>query len=450
MNRKDGIKKAIIFFILILVLISSGCIEESTEEDASTETMTRTPSLKLPEPPQETQTPTIKERITSLSEKEMFYPKKPAQLFSKESFWNQPLPENPKIDPKSEEMINALKYVFDSGEGEDFVLTRKEWTNPVYMADKDTPRVDVPLLIDWSPLPDMKLKNVPIPSYAREDPALGDPDDEQEFNIGESMGDAQMVIIDTETNTLYEFWQARQIDENGKRVFTDEERKNAKWVASWGISSSIESDGIYPCGMSARGVGSSLIAGMVWPEELEAGLINHKLEFSYPYNNIKGPVGIFRENDGWISEERLKKEAGRADIYPIPEGAIVQLDPSIDLDSFEVTDPKTGEKRALKPYEKTIAEAMQEYGMVNVDNAGTIEIQLISEESYKPFGKDPYKGLLPGDTYVFIPREFVANTRVLEMGPFQENLNSLTEEQWKMYSCNDEDCQPDPDEICER
>ncbi len=51
----------------------------------------------------------------------------------------------------------------------------------------------------------------------------------------------------------------------------------------------------------------------------------------------------------------------------IPEGAIVQLDPSLDLDSLDLT-----------PIERTIAKALQDYGMVLVDGGGGIQLYLAS------------------------------------------------------------------------
>ena len=44
--------------------------------------------------------------------------------------------------------------------------------------------------------------------------------------------------------------------------------------------------------MSTRASGFSSVAGLIWPEELRAGEINHALVFAYPFTRSGGPVGL--------------------------------------------------------------------------------------------------------------------------------------------------------------
>jgi hypothetical protein len=69
----------------------------------------------------------------------------------------------------------------------------------------------------------------------------------------------------------------------------------------------------------------------------------------------------------------------------LPEGARVQLDPSLDLDSLH-----------LAPYQETIARAMQTYGMILGDTGGAFALFAVGRNS---FPSDPYKGLLPAGDY---------------------------------------------------
>ncbi len=78
--------------------------------------------------------------------------------------------------------------------------------------------------------------------------------------------DGHMVIIDLADRIEYDLWQAK--------------KTNGKWEASWGNFISLDSDGIYPYGLSARGSGFAASLGLVWPEEIEAESINHALFFS--------------------------------------------------------------------------------------------------------------------------------------------------------------------------
>src|SRR3712207_8502377 len=47
--------------------------------------------------------------------------------------------------------------------------------------------------------------------------------------------------------------------------------------------SPIEGSGVDPSGSSARASGFGLLAGLVFPEELRRGRIEHALVFAYPY-----------------------------------------------------------------------------------------------------------------------------------------------------------------------
>jgi hypothetical protein len=74
------------------------------------------------------------------------------------------------------------------------------------------------------------------------------------------------------------------------------------------------------------------------------------------------------------------------DPWAIPEGARVRLDPTLNLDRLGLT-----------PYERTIAEALQTYGMYLGDDGGGLALQAINPLSSSG---DPYSGLLPDRRYV--------------------------------------------------
>ncbi len=282
-------------------------------------------------------------------------------LFSAASVWNTPIPDNPAIDPASDTMVAGMVNIANE---DGFVVTHHIWTNPVYYADASTPRYDIRLINDWEVAD--RLLDVPVPDHAEPDPE----------------DDGQLVVIDMDTRIEYDLWQAKKV--------------GSEWQASWGNAISIDSNGIWPRGMSARGAGFALTAGMIWPDELAAGEINHTLVFTYDDNRAGGPIAPATESDARNSGPQT-----------IPEGARLQLDPDLDLDSLGLT-----------AYERTIAECLQEYGMIDCDNGGGIALQAVSWISV---AGDPYTGLLPGGTYISLDAIPIDSFRVLEMGPQNPN-----------------------------
>ena len=103
-----------------------------------------------------------------------------------------------------------------------------------------------------------------------------------------------------------------------------------------------------------------MIAGLIRPEEIEAGEIRHALLCATPVNRKAAQYGG--------SSELCSPPASRTDGYGygveyIPEGARIQLDPNLDLDSL-----------ALSEGSKTVARAMQKYGMIVGDNSRAFKV----------------------------------------------------------------------------
>ncbi len=259
-------------------------------------------------------------------------------------------------------------------------MSYKQYSTTVYFANKNTPRYDVELKCgkSWE-LGVSFIKNVPIPDEA--EPSFDSDGSVAPKGCGEeSDQDNEMVIIDIENRCEYDFWQIR--------------KKGKGWIASWGNAISMDGNGIYNKGFSARGSGFSTIGGMIWPDELASGEINHALIFSYPFTKSGGPVLPASESDG-----ESKKD------YAIPEGARVRLDPSLDINALH-----------LKPYEKTIAKALQKYGMFLVDNGGDTGIAVYAVDP-KSVNGDPYSGILPDEDYISLSNIPVEAFEVLELLP---------------------------------
>jgi hypothetical protein len=234
----------------------------------------------------------------------------PKRFFSDTSFWNQPIPAKPEIDPRSAGWIELLK----TDREHNFGVNATRFTIPVYEVDKQGPGFG---------------NDVPIPDEA----------------LSDAQSDAHLALIDRKNNLAWDMWYAR--------------KRNGKWYSNTGMKYPLDGPGVFERKQFAiktgesihqygpgRAAGVPIIAGLIMYDEALSGAIEHKIagatsfvgyrEFCFPATWTDGPY-----------------KGG------IPEGAIIQLDPKLDLDQFDLT-----------PVEKTIARALQNYGMVLVDYAG--------------------------------------------------------------------------------
>ena len=261
-----------------------------------------------------------------------------AAYFSARDPFQRRLSREPRLQPGSQRYVRLLRR---SGRQGSAVAWRR-WSIPVYDADRDTPWYPVSLTAPWAPV--SELSAVPIPSSAVPDPA----------------GDGHMAVVDPTSGCEYDLWQAR--------------RTSAGWQASWGNAIPLSGNGVYPRGLSARGSGFALTSGLITAEELRRGRIRHALAFSYDFVREGGPVRPATESDG-TSHER----------WALPEGARLQLDPSLRLRRLK-----------LPHYALVIARAMKRYGLILVDSGGGVTLYA---ENPLSAGEDAYAGLLPDEAY---------------------------------------------------
>lgn len=289
--------------------------------------------------------------------------------YSRNSIWNTPIGPSPVYDPYSEEMIANLIHAND---GE--IITPSTYNYPVYFADANTPRWNIPCTIykctvaysDSEVIRTNVLENVPIPEGAQPAPDT----------------DGRMIIIDKDTNTEYDLWRAKRVDTG--------------WEAGNGSIYNILWDGT-PVLHSSRGSGIPSYAGLVRPWEILQGRIEHALAFGYTEPAADQCVFPASKTDG---DSLLT--------YAIPEGARLQLDPSLTEEDFD--------RMGLDRTGRIIARALQEYGMISVDHSGSFKIY-IEDLGNNPFATrqwtDPELSLTK-DTLSSIP---YTSFRVLELPP---------------------------------
>ncbi len=264
----------------------------------------------------------------------------PRRFFSDQSFWNQPIPAHAEIDPRSAQWIEMLKQ---EPTGENFGINFRQYTIPVYEVDETTPLVRVK---HHYLTPEEKGTWVTV---AQRDRFGHGPD----FNpvpipagsVPDSASDAHLAVVDWKRKLAWDMWGLRRLPDGS-------------WESNTGMVYRLDGDGVfdgfqlgYVDGESvhfhgpSRAAGVPAIAGLIMYDEVMAGEIRHKLSCATRYAAYKEFVYPASWTDGFV-------EGG------IPEGAVIQLDPELDLSQFDLT-----------PQEKVIAKALQIYGMVVVDVA---------------------------------------------------------------------------------
>ncbi len=285
-------------------------------------------------------------------------PRQGGRLYGDLSPFNVPVPLGIPAHSNSANYVSRLTTAIQAS---GFNVAIGSYSPTVFFAQSDSPRVDV-VLEGYDGITRI-MRNVPIPNEAVPDPT----------------DDGHMCILDMVRGIEYDFSAMTKI--------------NGVWHATWGCAMSTTSSyGILPYGMSARATGMSLLGGVIWPQELRAGVIDHALIFAYPYTALAGPVVPATGSDGTSALTDA-----------MPEGSRLQLNPALDINSLN-----------LGYAEKIIATAMQKYGMILADTGGATSIYAINPLS---FPSNPYAGIWPADPAVTLANMPINHLRVLDSGP---------------------------------
>lgn len=251
------------------------------------------------------------------------------RFFADDSFWNQPIAEDAETDPQSEYFIGLLKKDHSH---KNFGINIKEYTIPIYEVDSSVPLVKVSnhprhLYYQHSPLFDSI--GVPIPDDFKPSPGT----------------DKHATIVDWSRKLAWD-------------MFLVEQDSAGNWHSCTGMVVPLDGPGVFnPADFAvkndesihqygpSRAAGVPSFAGTIMYDEIMAGEINHKLACALRFVAYKQHVFPAIWTDGNF-------EGG------IPEGAVIQLDPSLDLTPFNLTKA-----------ELVVAKALQKYGTVVVDYA---------------------------------------------------------------------------------
>lgn len=252
----------------------------------------------------------------------------PSQLFSTGPLVTRV--DGHAADPSSHHFVAPMTSL-------DLVVSLRRWTVPVYVADASDPRTTVDLTTTWIHGAG-SLDDVPLPAEAEPDPEA----------------DAHVSIVDPERGCVYDLFGAT--------------RTGDTMTARLANATPIDSTGTYVDGLGSRASGFSAAAGLIWPEEIEAGVIDHALIFAYPHTRAGAFVTPATKTDGTTTTSSA-----------LPMGARVRLDPTLDLSSL-----------GLNRTERIIATALQRYGMVLADTSGGFTLYAAHGSA---LASDPYAQL---------------------------------------------------------
>lgn|GEM_PF-5054132 len=242
--------------------------------------------------------------------------------FDTASWLWDPIPNNPVLDPNSAAIVTSLASTDDGALRvagmHDYGVTLVGPTG----IDTNTPRYDITFTNDpaWGSDP-FGSDTMPIPNGTPIPPGT----------------DGQIAVADPTTNKVFSIWQA-----------TD----SGSWGASWGGEVDLHGDGLEQAPASSTASQISRYAAVIRASEIAAGQIPHALFFATDMADpsaYRYPAG---KTDG-------DNSAGVS--IPILEGARVQLDPSIDVESIP----------GITAGEIAVAKALQTYGAYCGDKGGS-------------------------------------------------------------------------------
>ena len=283
--------------------------------------------------------------------------------FALNSFWYKPIPGNAPLNPNSASYVAEFQRQLQAYYGNVGINAAAYSSAGLYrrmpapkqpVAQWDCHKsgyVDRDLTRQWAA--------VPMPSYAQ--PADGT--------------DAEMTIYQPSSDSMWEFWRARQVD--------------GQWQACWGgrMQNVSQNPGIWTRRYGAAATGLPFAPGQITISDLQSGAIRHVIGialvdaeksavFSWPANR----------SDGYNPGNAANR---------IPEGLRFRLDPGVNVEALN---------HPLHPVAKIIAKAAQTYGFVVWDKAGAISLRSENPKIYTIAGRpNPYAAIWNGTpTYAIL------------------------------------------------
>lgn len=297
-------------------------------------------------------------------------------VFSPNSFWYTPIPDNARRHKNSANYVKELLRQKAAYYGT-VTINTNQYSSPVYTVDSSVPTVKV---TQW----DCQKKGFLDSSLAAQWSAVPIPD----YALPSKGTDAEMTVYQPATDTVWEFWQAKKVD--------------GKWQACWGgrIQNASVSNGVFYTYYGATATSLPFLGGQITAEELARGEIRHAIGIALVDAEDKSIYSWPANRSDGVNPEKKRNR--------IPEGLRFRLDPAVNVDALPMS--KAG---------KIIAKAAQKYGFVVWDRAGALSLRAQNAVSYTALGQaDPYPALFggkpnyavldgfPWDKLQFLPKDY--------------------------------------------
>ncbi len=236
--------------------------------------------------------------------------------FSSTGVWNTPI-GSARLVSNNDQLISNFEA---NALYPNMALSR--WAVSIAETTSSSPHFDLSCW-QYNPCTLTSFGAIPIPTTAVADPS----------------SDGHMVVYDAANGRTWGMWKAS--------------KSGSTWTAAAGEAVSTQGDGFVSSGtIGSNAANFPLLAGVVRPEEILQGHIDHALVFTLPEISSAGQVCPATHNDGSSSNPNALKEGMR-----------LQLDPSLNVASL-----------SIPAWQKTIAKALQKYGMYLRDGSGSLAI----------------------------------------------------------------------------
>lgn len=218
--------------------------------------------------------------------------------------------------------------------------------------------------------------------------------------------DGHLVLYDPTTSTEYDFWQATTVRSQPCGSLGSGYLGASILEAGYADFFDVTGDGSNPPGVySARAMGTALLAGMILPEDIESGSIDHALALG-----ILGPRNLSPDPGSPLLSDILYPAATTESDYYSTNPRALAAGQRLRAKSTLVDDTGTiiDEENDLAPITRMFLAALRTYGAYVVDNAGglsfyaedihTANLALTDDEVNALIGQPPGTAIPPGST----------------------------------------------------
>jgi hypothetical protein len=267
--------------------------------------------------------------------------------------FNTVIPSNPTLSPNSgSEVANMEQYDYTFDGNSSSMQYTSDGSRPVYYATDSDPLVTINCTAYWGPNTCQGWNGIPIDNIQIHIPSGAQP---------ESDWDHHMIVVDTTTDTEYDFERASWSSSNVLTVWSGSEEP-------------LDGTGL---GGGADAADFGLLGGTISAAQLASGTINHALAVSVPCTT--GYV-----YPATMANGQPCSDVNQSPTNALPLGALLQLN---------MTPTQIAATHAPK-WEQTIMTAMATYGMYANDTNGSpdptnIEFENQDDTQYTSLGMKP-------------------------------------------------------------